>query len=462
MLRHHVRLLRLALLLADGLAAAALFVVVSRFRLGQGWTGAWQDAGGPWWIWAAAYGVLWAGAEWLQSLHQLRARWTFRGEISDILRAALVLAVSVFSILFLVHAPEVSRLFLVILFSAQVVLSVLERRAIRLGLVRSRKRGLGTRNILVLGTSATSVAVARQLSQHPAFDYRIVGFLGRPSAACRNVLGRLDDVEAIMHDMIVDEVVAALDGDEAAYLSPMASLCEQEGKRLRVVLGPELTPITGGRVETFGKYEILTIANGPDRILGLAAKRLLDVVLAALVLVVLAPVLLVIAAAVWLEDRGPVLFRQTRVGLHGRSFRMAKFRTMVTDAEDRLADLESLNEITGHAFKLANDPRITRTGRVLRRTSLDELPQFWNVLRGQMSIVGPRPPLPGEVAGYDLWHRRRLSMKPGITGLWQVSARLEAEFDRWVELDLAYIDRWSLWLDLKIMVRTVPAMLGGR
>jgi exopolysaccharide biosynthesis polyprenyl glycosylphosphotransferase len=242
----------------------------------------------------------------------------------------------------------------------------------------------------------------------------------------------------------------------------MASLCEQEGKRLRIIVGPGLTPITGGRVETFGKFEILTIANGPDRILGLAAKRLLDVMLAALALVVLAPALLLIAAAVWVEDRGPVLFRQTRVGLHGRLFRVVKFRTMVTDAEERLADLVSQNEITGHAFKLADDPRITRTGKVLRRTSLDELPQFWNVLRGQMSIVGPRPPLPGEVADYDLWHRRRLSMKPGITGLWQVSARLEAEFDRWVELDLAYIDRWSLWLDLKIMVKTVPAMMSGR
>jgi exopolysaccharide biosynthesis polyprenyl glycosylphosphotransferase len=462
MIRHHVRLLRLALLIADGLAAAILFVVVSRFRLGQGWTDAWQAAGGPWWMWAAGYGVLWATAEWLQNLDQPRARWTFRGEVLDILRAAIVAAVSVFSILFLVHAPEVSRLFLVILFTVQVGFSILQRRAIRLGLVLSRKRGAGTRNILVLGTSATSVSVARSLSRHPALGYRVVGFLGHPSTACPDVLGPLDDVEAILHDSIVDEIVAVLDGDEVAYLAPIASLSEQEGKRLRIVLGPGLSPVTGGRVETFGKFEILTIANGPDRILGLVVKRLLDVVIAAAVLVVLTPLLLAIAVAVWLEDRGPVLFRQTRVGLHGRPFMVVKFRTMVTDAEERLAGLASRNEITGHAFKLADDPRITRTGKVLRRTSLDELPQFWNALRGQMSIVGPRPPLPAEVAGYDLWHRRRLSMKPGITGLWQVSARLESEFDRWVELDLAYIDRWSLWLDMKIMLRTVPAMLSGR
>jgi lipopolysaccharide/colanic/teichoic acid biosynthesis glycosyltransferase len=154
-----------------------------------------------------------------------------------------------------------------------------------------------------------------------------------------------------------------------------------------------------------------------------------------------------------------VLFSQTRVGLHGRRFQLYKFRTMAPDAEQRLAEIEHLNEVRGAAFKLTYDPRMTRSGPFLRRTGLDELPQLWNVLRGDMSLVGPRPPLPQEVAGYDVWHRRRLSMKPGITGLWQVSARREPEFDRWVRLDLEYIDRWSLLLDLKIMLRTVPALV---
>ena len=161
-------------------------------------------------------------------------------------------------------------------------------------------------------------------------------------------------------------------------------------------------------------------------------------------------------------DGGPILFRQTRVGLHGRAFEVAKFRTMLPDAEGRLDELQARNEIRGPAFKLTDDPRLTRTGRILRATSLDELPQIWNVLRGEMSLVGPRPPLPREVEGYDLWHRRRLSMKPGITGLWQVEGRREPDFDRWVQLDLAYIDRWSIWLDVKIMARTIPAMFQGR
>ena len=174
----------------------------------------------------------------------------------------------------------------------------------------------------------------------------------------------------------------------------------------------------------------------------------------------LSPLLLAIAVAIRLRDGPPVLFRQTRVGVNGRPFTINKFRTMVPDAEAHLAEVRHLNQRNGIVFKAADDPRVTRLGRTLRATSLDELPQFWNVLKGEMSLVGPRPPLVGEVAEYDVWHRRRLSMKPGITGLWQVEARLEPEFDRWVERDLIYIDRWSLLLDLKILLRTVPAIIG--
>jgi exopolysaccharide biosynthesis polyprenyl glycosylphosphotransferase len=215
-------------------------------------------------------------------------------------------------------------------------------------------------------------------------------------------------------------------------------------------------------LETFGGMPILALVYGPDRTIGLLIKRLLDVAASSVALVLFSPLLLAIALAVRLQDGAPVLFRQIRVGLHGRPFRVVKFRTMVPDAEARLDDVLEMNELSGHAFKLSDDPRISQTGSWLRKTSLDELPQLWNVLRGEMSLVGPRPPLPREVAGYDIWHRRRLSMKPGITGLWQVSARREEDFDRWVELDLDYIDGWSIWLDLKIILRTVPAMLQGR
>ena len=193
----------------------------------------------------------------------------------------------------------------------------------------------------------------------------------------------------------------------------------------------------------------------------LAVKRALDVVLASLGLAATAPLLLSVACYIRFREGGPVLFRQRRVGRDGRIFTLVKFRTMVPDAEDRLDAIRAANEVRGHAFKLSRDPRVTRSGRVLRRWSIDELPQLWNVLRGEMSLVGPRPPLPSEVTAYEGWHLRRLSMTPGLTGHWQVRARDEADFDRWVAVDLEYIDRWSLRLDLEIMLRTIPVVLRG-
>ena len=173
--------------------------------------------------------------------------------------------------------------------------------------------------------------------------------------------------------------------------------------------------------------------------------------------------LLLVAAAIKLSSRGPVLFTQRRCGLNGRHFTLYKFRTMVDRAEERLEEVAHLNEVRGPAFKARRDPRVTPVGRLLRRFSLDEVPQLLNVLVGHMSLVGPRPPLPEEVARYERWQRRRLSMKPGLTGLWQVSGRARlAEVNRWIELDLAYIDHWSLWLDAKILLRTLPAVLSTR
>src|SRR5439155_3028267 len=220
--------------------------------------------------------------------------------------------------------------------------------------------------------------------------------------------------------------------------------------------------VPGARVEEFDGIAIASLVYGPDRTLALVAKRLFVLSLASIALVILSPVLAMVAAWVRLRDGSGVLFSQVRVGLHGRPFTIHKFRTMVQDAEERYEEVVQLSDTTGPAFKMTNDPRITRTGATLRRFSLDELPQLWNVVRGDMSLVGPRPAPPREVAGYDLWHRRRLSMKPGITGLWQVRARRDEDFDRRASIDLEYIDRWSLLLDLRIIVETVPALVQGR
>ena len=209
-------------------------------------------------------------------------------------------------------------------------------------------------------------------------------------------------------------------------------------------------------------FEPSSASAGRRQPAALGHKRLFDLTVGGAALVLLAPLLGAVVILIRVIDGGPVLFRQTRIGLDGRPFRLIKFRTMEPGAEDRLEELMPRNEIRGPAFKVTDDPRLTRTGRLLRSTSLDELPQIWNVLRDDMSLVGPRPPLPREVDAYDPWHHRRLAIKPGITGLWQVHARRGADFDHRVELDLEYIDRRSMRLDLEILVRTVPAMFKGR
>jgi exopolysaccharide biosynthesis polyprenyl glycosylphosphotransferase len=188
-------------------------------------------------------------------------------------------------------------------------------------------------------------------------------------------------------------------------------------------------------------------------------KRGFDILVAMLALGLTAPVLLIVAAVVKLTSEGPIFFAQERVGKNGRTFKMLKFRSMVMNAEALRGKLEAENEMDGPVFKIKRDPRITRIGHFIRKTSLDEFPQFINVLRGSMSIVGPRPPLPSEVAQYERWQRKRLSVKPGITCIWQISGRNEVTFEQWVQMDIDYIDRWSLWLDLKIFVKTIPAVL---
>ena len=219
-----------------------------------------------------------------------------------------------------------------------------------------------------------------------------------------------------------------------------------------------------GSDEEFAAFirEACTGCTGRRPVLYRVTKRLFDLVASLGGLLLILPLLPFIVMLIKLETPGPIFFKQLRVGYRGRMFHCYKFRSMTVDAEGRLAELRAQNELEGHAFKMSDDPRITPIGRAIRRWSIDELPQLWNVLRGDMSLVGPRPPLVSEVSDYDLWHRRRLSMKPGITGLWQVRSRSETVFDKWVEDDLEYIDRWSLWLDLQIMLRTIPAALDGR
>ena len=468
MIRRHATTFRLVMMAGDALGAFALFVLVSMSRFGPDWRLRWEAIGAEPPILAGAYAVLWVTVLWLANLYRPRARLSVRAELFDIARSGIVLAVLVFGLLFAFKLPNVSRLFLLQLFAVDIVATVLVRTAIRIGFRVLRRHGASARFLLIVGDGPAARTFADRIRRHRELGLRIAGFIsverdpGTRVEAFGDRLGRIDDLEDVLHSHVIDEVAICLEPHETALVEPIARLCEDEGRIVRVPLDGGAPTLTGGRLEDFDGISVLSLVRGPDHAAALVLKRLLDIAGAAFGLVMLSPLLLGVAIWIRIKDGGPVLFRQERVGLNLRPFPVVKFRTMAVDAEARLQELLDQNVLTGHAFKLDDDPRLTETGRFLRATSLDELPQLWNVLVGQMSLVGPRPPLPREVAGYDIWHRRRLSMKPGITGLWQVEARQDPEFDRWVALDLTYIDRWSLWLDLKIMLRTVPAMLEGR
>ena len=469
MIRRYTAALHLALGIADIASAMFLFLLVSMIRFGPAWRESWANVGIDAVLAAFLYGLAWGAILWVQGLYRLRVRWSPRREALDVLVSTLFLAVAVFTFLFLVKLPDVSRLFLLILFPAQAILTIVSRAVIRLVFRDLRARGYHTRYVLVVGANRPAERFADRIERHPELGLQVTGHLatahdrtsGEARTLRRPVLGDVNEIETYLHGNVIDEVVVFLAPDDAALVEPITRLCEEEGRVVRIPLLDRGLTLPGGRTEDFDGIPVLSLAYGPDRIIAMVAKRMLDIVLAIIGLIVLSPLLLLVAVVIRLREGPPALFHQVRVGLHGRLFEIVKFRTMVADAEERYDEVSASSDTKGPAFKMRQDPRVTRLGLLLRRTSIDELPQLWNVLRGDMSIVGPRPAPPREVAGYDIWHRRRLSMKPGITGLWQVEARFDDEFDNRAKLDLAYIDRWSIWLDLKIIVRTIPALVAN-
>jgi len=462
MVRRHTTALRASLMAADFLIAVVLFMAASMWRYGPTWQQDWQRLGVDPWIAAAAYASGWTLVVLLQGLYRVRARFSLRAETIALGRAGLILGLAVITLFFVYQVSNASRLLVVGLVAGTVGLGVLSRFGLRHALNELRRDGWLTRYVLVAGAGPVAQDFADRLERHDDLGLRVIGHLrasaDEASTPTRPVLGNLDDIESVLHGQVVDEVAICLPVAGWDYAEPITQICATEGKIVRIPAegGP---PVPGGQDETFDGTTVVSLVHGPDRALALVLKRVIDIVLATVGLIVLSPLMLGVALVIARREGRPVIYRQLRVGLHGRTFQLLKFRTMRPDAEREIEQLMLLNEVQGKAFKITDDPRLTRTGRVLRRTSLDELPQLWNVLRGEMSLVGPRPPLPIEVEGYDVWHRRRLSMKPGMTGLWQVSARRDPDFDRWVERDLEYIDRWSLWLDLKIIARTVPAVV---
>jgi exopolysaccharide biosynthesis polyprenyl glycosylphosphotransferase len=464
MIRRHLMALRVALMLGDGVSAVLVFLAVSaiRFRDGDA-TAIWSSAGIDLRLAAVLFALLWVAALFVNGMYRLTARWRLWTEARDIARVTLLVVAVTLSALFILKQEDVSRLFLALLFVTQPAVTLTGRALLRLGFNSIRRRGHDARYMLVAGTGQLAQDFADRVERHPGLGIHVIGHLAVPGESrrhlTRRVLGTVNDIEQILREHVVDEVAVCLPATATHFMEPITGLAAGMGKTVRIPVDPVEEVLPSAVQEEFDGMIVRSLVHDGQREVGLVVKRVLDIIGAAIGLIVLSPLLLGAAMVLRLSEGTPVLFRQTRIGLHGRPFTIYKFRTMVRDAEGQLDEVRHLNERSHVAFKARNDPRITRVGRWLRKTSIDELPQLWNVLTGSMSLVGPRPPLAHEVAEYDVWHRRRLSMKPGITGLWQVEARHEPDFDRWVEHDLVYIDGWSIWLDLKILAKTLPALL---
>jgi exopolysaccharide biosynthesis polyprenyl glycosylphosphotransferase len=389
-------------------------------------------------------------------------------EWRDLATAVLVASVPLWAFGDLFEFEYATPTFLGTFAGMTLIMLGVERRAFRFFARSMRRHGRNLRNVVVVGHGDAALDMASRLARRGDLGYRIVEVLdveakefgAESGAGVSPVLARIS--ELVEHQPI-DEVFISLPLDAAQPLiRAIVSLCEEQGITIRMITSIVDLFLARAQIDEIDGRPVITIFTGPPDSIMLLAKRALDVTVSLLALVVLAPLLVAIALAIKLDSRGPVFFVQERVGLNGRRFRFFKFRTMVADAEQMQAALEPLNEAEGPVFKIRNDPRVTRVGGLIRRVSLDELPQFLNVLGGDMSLVGPRPLPVRDVERFDVRsHKRRFSVKPGITCLWQVNGR-EPRFDDWIKTDMEYIDNWSLSLDVKILLKTIPAVLSGR
>ena len=368
--------------------------------------------------------------------------------------------------IYIIQAVNIPRSIVLITIGLVMVALCARRMMYRLMLYRRYERGIGTRNVLIVGTGPEAHALRHHLESIRHLGYTFKGFITLAgsntsyAASAGDVLGTLDTLFECARQQFVDEIFVTAQCDRGLMLDVLEK-ARANGVDLRVV--PEIYDgITiNSPIQYIGQFPTIPLHCGEVPEIAQALKRLIDIVFSSLILLVLSPVLLAIAIAIKLDSRGRVFYASERIGKKGRVFKCIKFRTMVQDAERRRAEMMHMNERDGVLFKITNDPRITRVGRFLRKYSLDELPQFLNVLKGDMSVVGPRPPIASEVREYKLSHLRRLDVMPGITGLWQVQGRQDPSFDSYISLDVTYIENWSVWLDIKIIVRTIGVVFAG-
>jgi len=394
-----------------------------------------------------------------------------KDEVLDIIKSTSLGTFFILLASALFHIRMVTGEFVLVFWAMSTLSAVASRIVLRLVLKQIRLHGRNLRDMLIVGTNDRAVDFARKIEQTSELGYRIIGFVDEDWPGMKQfhesgyrMVSSLADLPKFLRETVVDEVVVALPMRSLhSHASEVAAICEEQGIVLRFVSNVFNLKLARARTEDFEGDSLITHYTGtmtdgwPSMI-----KRTLDFTVSLLLIVLISPLLAITALLIKMTSAGPVLFVQKRLGFNKRRFNIYKFRTMVPDAEQRMKDVAHLNEVSGPVFKIKNDPRMTPFGKFLRKTSIDELPQLFNVLKGDMSLVGPRPLPVRDYEGFsEDRQRRRFSIRPGITCLWQITGRSSISFDKWMELDLQYIDKWSLWLDFQILLKTIPAVLKG-
>jgi len=467
--RTEYNLVRVALLLAGDLGCIFFGYGAACYLLAPG-LASFLDELQRQWLYAAAFGVCWPVAAVRNFLFISRRRDVVLSLLYDVAKSVLIsLVITGFFVAY--YTPNGANPNFISFFGlATLALLFVYRAAIQVLLWSLRSHGRNESMILIVGVNDRTQELVKVIHEHPHYGYRIAGVLEDEPSRCRLLeqynaayLGSFDNLEEVLIKQVVDEVYICLPvRSRYETIQKMAHLCEGVGVGVRMIADLFPLRLATSRYHRLEGIPILALSTVPEHQPQLIAQRMVDIAVSLSALLVLSPLLLLTAAAIKLNSKGPVFFTQERVGLNRRRFRMIKFRSMVVNAEELRARLESQNQVKGAMFKIQRDPRVTSVGRFIRKYSIDELPQLINVLRGDMSLVGPRPALPQEVSQYSWNQRRRLSVKPGLTGLSQVSGRSDLSFRETVDLDLYYIDQWSIVLVLKIIFRTLPAVLKGR
>ncbi len=419
------------------------------------------------WLMFLGFPIIWIGMFSLNGVYREFRTRTLRRLLWLIFTSAIWASIASGSYVFLLKIEMASRLFFVVFAFVSYILIIMEKRLLLIVLDSIHKRGYNQENLLIVGTGKRACEFIRAVKNHSNWGLRIVGLIddehglyGKELEGSR-VIGRIQDIPFLINRLVVDRVIFVVPRLWLHRIEEAILACEQVGVPTSISLDLYNLHISQTRQTDFNGFPLLEFETFYAKEWQLFIKRIMDIVISLSALLFFSPLMLIVSLIIKLTSKGSVLFRQERCGVNGRRFTLFKFRSMVADAEDRKKTLFDKNEMDGPVFKIKRDPRITPFGYFLRKTSIDELPQFLNVLKGDMSIVGPRPALVSEIEKYEVWQRRRLSLKPGITCVWQVSGRNKISFEQWMKMDMEYIDNWSLSLDLRILLKTFFVVLVG-